>query len=338
MMPTPIFSSTMTRFVLNGVAALNPPLKTTVVFLIFNRPDKTKRVFEEIRRARPPKLLVIADGPRPDRPQDAAQCVAARAIIEQVDWPCNVQKNYSDANLGCRRRIASGLDWVFQTVEEAIILEDDCLPHQTFFRFCEELLEKYRSDERIMQISGDNFQFGRTYGKASYYFSRYPHVWGWATWRRAWQYYDVDLKEWLALKNKDEVLKRFSCRLESRFWKAVWDDVAMGKIDTWDYQWSFACMAHNGLAIMPNVNLVSNIGYGHDGTHTIAQSKIANLPVVRMEFPLIHPWLRLPDARADKQISKLFFRMPSLASRASQRIRRRVRGCRRACQSFRRKA
>lgn len=295
-------------------------LTTPVAFIIFNRPDTTARVFEEIRSARPPKLLVVADGPRQDRPDEAEKCAAARAIVERVDWPCEVLKNYSDTNLGCKRRVSSGLDWVFQTEEEAIILEDDCLPHPVFFRFCEELLEKYRADERIMQISGDNFQFERGCSKASYYFSRYPHVWGWASWRRAWQHYDIDLKEWTTFKNKDGFLKMFSCRLERRFWKTVWDEVAMGKIDTWDYQWSFAFMARNGLAVMPNVNLVSNIGFGPSGTHTSDNNKVANLPAVGMEFPLVHPRLFTADVKADKYVSKLFFRMPTLTRRFAQRI------------------
>ena len=151
---------------------------TPVAFIIFNRPDTTKRVFAEIAKARPPKLLVIADGPRADHPADVEKCAAVRAIIDGVDWDCEVLKNYSDVNLGCKRRVSSGLDWVFDTVEEAIILEDDCLPHPTFFRFCEEMLEKYRDDKRIAMISGDNLQFGRKRTGYSYYFSRYPHIWG----------------------------------------------------------------------------------------------------------------------------------------------------------------
>jgi hypothetical protein len=160
-------------------------LTTPVAFLIFNRPDTTAKVFEAIRQAKPPKLLVVADGPRPDRPDDIEKCKAARGVVEQVDWDCEVLRNYSDVNLGCKKRVSSGLDWVFNTVEEEIILEDDCLPHPTFFRFCEELLDYYRHDERIMVISGDNFQFGRNCTEYSYYFSRYNHCWGWSTWRRS---------------------------------------------------------------------------------------------------------------------------------------------------------
>jgi hypothetical protein len=159
-------------------------VNTPIAFFIFNRPDTTARVFEAIRQAQPSKLLVVADGPRSTRPGEAEKCAATRAIIDQVDWECEVLTNYSDVNLGCRHRVSSGLDWVFEQVEEAIILEDDCLPHPTFFRFCEELLEWYRHDHRIVAISGDNFQNGHQSGEFSYYFSRYVHIWGWATWRR----------------------------------------------------------------------------------------------------------------------------------------------------------
>ena len=152
-------------------------LTTPVVFIIFNRPDTTAKVFEAIRQAKPPKLLVIADGARIDKPGEAEKCAAARAIINQVDWQCEVLTNYSNVNLGCRKRVSSGLDWVFEQVEEAIVLEDDCLPHPSFFQYCQELLEKYRDDERIMMISGDNFQFGNETTEYSYYFSRYGHCW-----------------------------------------------------------------------------------------------------------------------------------------------------------------
>ena len=144
-------------------------LKTPVAFIIFNRPDTTERVFAEIVKAKPPKLLVVGDGPRANREGDAAKVAAARAITKRVDWPCEVLTNFSEVNLGCKVRVSSGLDWVFEQVPEAIILEDDCLPHQTFFRFCEELLERYRDDQRIGMISGDNFQFGHTINDDSYF-------------------------------------------------------------------------------------------------------------------------------------------------------------------------
>src|SRR3954453_1153033 len=165
-------------------------LETAVALLLFRRPEETARVFERIREARPRKLFLVADGPRPGNEEDAQGCEQARAVVERVDWPCDVVRDFADENLGLKKRIPRGLHRVFGEAPEAIILEDDCLPHPSFFRYCAELLERYRDDERVMMISGDNFQGGRRRTPDSYYFSRYVHSWGWATWRRAWQHFD----------------------------------------------------------------------------------------------------------------------------------------------------
>jgi len=274
-------------------------LSVPVAFFIFNRPETTQRVFEVIRQAKPSKLLVAADGPRTSRPLEAEKCAVARAIVEQVDWDCEVLTNYSDINLGCKRRVSSGLDWVFNTVEEAIILEDDCLPHPTLFRFCEELLQKYRDDERIMAISGDNFQFGRRRTEYSYYFSRYNHCWGWASWRRAWQHYDVDMKLWPKIRDSNLLRDLLPKRHAVNYWRTIFQNVYDGQIDTWDYQWTFACWIHSGLSILPSVNLVSNIGFYSDATHTAGKSRFANMPVEALRFPLQHPSFLICDLKAD---------------------------------------
>jgi len=297
-------------------------VQVPVALLIFNRPDTTARVFETIRQARPPKLLVVADGPRPDHPGEAEKCAMTRAIIDRVDWECEVLKNYSAANLGCKRRVSSGLDWVFEMIEEAIVLEDDCLPHPVFFRFTEKLLERYRNDERVMHISGDNFQSGLKRGEASYYFSRYAHVWGWGSWRRAWQHYDVEMKQWASANDRAVYLRTFESRAEREFWTRAWQGVCAGKIDTWDYQWIFACVARDGLAIVPQVNLVSNIGFGMVSTHTSGPSAVANLPTSALTFPLHPPRQFSRDVEADEYTSRLFFRRPGIAHRIFNRIRR----------------
>jgi hypothetical protein len=178
-------------------------IKTPVAFIIFNRPQTTEAVFAEIARARPRQLLVIADGARTDHPDDSEKCSAARAVINRVNWDCDVSTNYAETNLGCKQRVSSGLDWVFGLVEKAIILEDDCLPEPTFFHFCQELLERYCDDWRVMHISGDNFQLGHRRSSDSYYFSRYSHVWGWATWQRAWKFYDVEMKLWPDFRDRN---------------------------------------------------------------------------------------------------------------------------------------
>lgn len=262
-------------------------LATPVVFIIYKRPATTQRVFEVIAQARPSTLLVVADGPRAH--EDAAPCAAVRAIINAVDWDCEVLTEYADANLGLKRRVSSGLDWAFAQVDEAIILEDDCLPDVTFFRFCEELLARYRDEPGIMHISGDNFLKGRVPIDASYYFSRYPHVWGWATWKRAWQHCDVDMELWKDSATRQGVLSQFRSRNERNFWRYTWARAAAGKLDTWDAQWAFACLARGGLSLLPDRNLVSNIGAGVDATHTRRRRLTDAMPTYPMDFPLRHP-------------------------------------------------
>jgi len=290
-------------------------LKTAVAFFIFNRPDTTARVFEAIRRAAPPQLLVVADGARPGREGEAERCAAARAIVERVDWPCEVLTNFSEANLGCKRRVASGLDWVFSLVEEAIILEDDCLPHPTFFRFCEELLASYRHDQRIMMISGNNFQFGERRSDDSYYFSCYPHIWGWACWRRSWERCDWNLESWPRLRDEGWLDDFFGKRDCSRFWRKVFDEVYHGRVDAWSHHLTFACLVQQGLCILPTVNLVSNIGFGGDATHTMVKGKLSEIPTEPMTFPLRHPPFLLRDQRADRRTAQDQFLIPSFPVR-----------------------
>lgn len=279
----------------------NWQLQTPVAFLIFNRPDTTARVFEEIRRARPPKLLVVADGPRSDHPGEAEKCAAARAIVEQVDWPCEVLKNYAETNLGCKQCVSSGLDWVFQRVEEAIILEDDCLPHPTFFRFCEELLDRYRLEPSVIMISG-NYFLGRNHRPTgSYFFSRYTHIWGWASWRRAWQQYDREMSQWPSLRETDWLMQVGDGHRDFQvWWTKIFQATHAGKIDTWDYQWQFSSWVQNGLTILPSRNLVKNIGFGDDSTHTKSGGWIGRLPLESISFPLEHPKEIARDRVADR--------------------------------------
>ena len=275
-------------------------LKTPVAFIIFKRPEETTRVFAEIRKVQPSKLLVVADGPRPDRPGEDLQCAAARAIIEQVDWECEVLRNYADRNLGCRDRVSSGLNWVFDTVEEAIIIEDDCLPDSTFFYFAEELLERYRYDERIMSISGQNVQFGKQRTDYSYYFSRYTHCWSWATWRRAWKHYDLEMKLWPEIRDRNFLTDVLKDPRAVRVWTNACQLCYEGKLDTWDFQWAFASFIQNGLNIISQTNLVSNIGYGAGGTHTPdINSPYNNMPTESLQFPLKHPAFVIRDTQAD---------------------------------------
>ena len=298
-------------------------LNTPVAFIIFNRPDTTERVFKEIARAKPSKLLVIGDGPRVNRAGEAEKVTATRAIINQVDWDCEVIINYSDVNLGCKRRVSSGIDWVFEQVEEAIILEDDCLPHPTFFRFCQELLNKYRLDQRISLISGFNLQSKNQKKDESYYFSRYSGIWGWATWRNRWHdSYDIDMQNWPLVRNSGWLEDILGSATEARNWTRSFEMAYTGRVDTWDYQWVFGWWLQNRLGITPVVNLISNIGYGVDATHTShSGSALANLPIEEITFPLKHPDYMIRNFMADKMTfnyalnKKLLHRIGNLLSR-----------------------
>lgn len=298
----------------------SPSLRVPVVFFIFKRPDTTRRVFETIAQARPAQLFVVADGPR--TADEAPVCDSTRAIVQAVDWECEVHTNYSDTNLGLKRRITSGLNWVFEQVEQAIILEDDCLPDPTFFRFCAELLDQYRETPQVMHINGSNSIRSRLPLAASYFFSRYVGVWGWATWRRAWQHFDVDMTLWTKAIDRSSYLDYFPNPKERLFWRTIWDQVSAGQIDTWDFQWMFTCLAHGGLAAIPRDNLVSNIGFGSHATHTQAKNRFAALPTTSMSFPLVHPDDIGPDRELEKRLGKLALVKPPLHQRIINRLNR----------------
>lgn len=274
-------------------------LTTPVAFILFNRPDVTRRAFECIRAARPAKLFLIGDGARADRPGEAEQVAAARAVVKSVDWPCEVQRSFLDTNVGCGVRISTGVSWVFEHVEEAIFLEDDCLPHPDFFPYCRQLLERYRDDERVMHVHGNNFQGGARRGPYSYFFSKHPHCWGWATWRRAWKHFDLGMKSWPQAKT-DGVL-RSSCDSEDEL--AYWSNLfearyQVGTPPTWNASWVYACWVQSGLCVYPNVNLVSNVGFGADAMNCQRKNPFAELPVQAIG-DLRHPPHMVRDREAD---------------------------------------
>ena len=271
---------------------------TPIIFFIFNRPDVTARVFEAIRAIRPTRLLVVADGPRADRAGEVERCEQARAIVQQIDWPCTLEKRYSTSNLGCGRCVSSGIQWAFGSCDHAIILEDDCLPHPDFFRFCRELLIRYACDSRIAHIGGDAFHGNTIPMPSSYYFTRFPHVWGWATWRRAWEKYDFEMRDWPVLRDSGAMNRWFTDPVERAFWKESFDRVFNGQVDTWDIQWSYALLKQNRLAINPAHNLISNIGFGPEATHTRGKSWMSNLPLQSIG-DIRHPSQISANAAAD---------------------------------------
>lgn len=251
------------------------PLNTPILFLVFNRPDTTARVFEAIAKQQPKHLFIAADGPRLNKTGEAELCKKVREITTNITWPCEVKTLYRNQNLGCKIAVSSAIDWFFSEVEEGIILEDDCLPHPDFFTFCETLLHRYRNNTEVMHIGGANFQFGVKRDYASYYYSTYAHIWGWASWRRAWKYYDVNFNP----KGFDALLKqKFRRKLEQTYWKNTLTKLQNNSLNTWDYQWTFSIWKKNGLCIVPNENLITNIGAGQDATHlTSTDNKFVNL-------------------------------------------------------------
>ena len=277
-------------------------LNTPVLFLIFNRPDTTQQVFAKIREAQPKQLFVAADGPRADRENEDNLCRETRAIIEQVDWDCEVKTLFRAENLGCGKAVYSAINWFFENVEYGIILEDDCLPNTTFFSFCETLLKHYQDDDKIMHISGSSFLFGKIAGDGSYYFSKFARIWGWATWRSAWRQVDFELK------NLDNFLLQEKNITD--YWKNNLIKTKSHQIDTWDFQWIFTLWLRGGKAITPNVSLVKNIGYNENATHTFKPHWWKS----RIKYGLIntikHPTTTEIDKDADRFSDKIISNIP----------------------------
>jgi hypothetical protein len=267
------------------------PFDTPVVLCVFNRPDHSQQLLHAIARVEPRKLMIIADGPRDHVAGDRGSCEAVRQIVERgITWPCSVRWNASSTNLGCRKRLQSGFDWVFSEVEDAIILEDDCIPDPTFFAYCSELLARYRDNPEVGIISGFNpLARGETAvtGAPSYFFSRYPQIWGWATWRRTWRHYDPDLSEWKQLRDTDWLQNLMGNPLAATYWRAVFNRVAEG-FDTWDYSLSFSLWRRGALSIVPSVNTVRNVGFGSEATHTKNRDGRSGLESASLHFPLVH--------------------------------------------------
>lgn len=269
-----------------------------ILLLVFNRPDHTRRVFEQVRRVRPAHLFVSADGPRAHVPTDAERCAAVRAIFDEVDWPCTVHTNFLPENHGCRKAVQAGISWFFEHVEAGIILEDDCLPDLSFFEFCTAMLERYRDDEAVMQISGNNPAPETCRDLPdSYVFSRYSFIWGWATWRRAWKHYDPDFTglenmrkdpgSGLSLLSPDPAVRRY---LLDKF-----ERVRSREVDTWDYAWFYSILKNRGLCVTPTVNMVQNIGFDAQATHTQSGLATGRTNVASaLRLPLVHPESRQP--------------------------------------------
>lgn len=292
----------------------NFTLHTPILLMAFNRPNITQRVFDEIRKAKPKQFFMAVDGPRDNRPGEDKLCQATRDIMKQVDWDCEVYTLFPEKNSGIQG-VHSGptmaINWFFEHVEEGIIFEDDCLPDPSFFPFCQEMLAYYRTNEKIMYISGDNFQTGIKRGDASYYFSIYLNAWGWATWRRAWNLFDPELKSFPQFRDENKIAKIIKDKNTQKAILDIFSKEYYGEWKTWDYEWGYAIWSHEGLGVIPNVNLISNIGFGAQATHNFSpENKLANIPTQAMEFPLRHPSVIAPHKEADRYTFDTLFANP----------------------------
>lgn len=287
------------------------PYNTPILFIIFNRPDYAKKVFDAIKKAQPTKLFIAADGPRPNKPQDQELCNQTRAIVNLIDWECEVKTLFQNKNLGCGKGVSSAIDWFFDHVEQGIILEDDCVPHESFFPFCAELLEKYKNDESIMMISGTSYLFNKETSAHSYFFSRFFAIWGWATWKRAWEKFDFTISDWRIKKHPLSLFKIFKNIQITKFWANYFDEIKKQKIDTWDIQWSYACILNHGLAITPFHNLISNIGAEGVHYHNDNKNPLLHLCTKTITIPLKHP----PHQKINKYLNKITYRNLNITSK-----------------------
>lgn len=294
-------------------------METPILFIIFNRPDTTARVFEEIRKAKPKQLFVAADGARNEG--EWGLCNKTRDIIKGIDWDCEVKTLFRDKNLGCKISCASAITWFFENVEQGIILEDDCLPNPSFFAFCEIMLDKYKDDNRVGMISGDNFVQEATLktinpNRDKYYFVRPTYIWGWATWRRAWDKYDIEMKSWPEIKKSGYLNDVFKNKNVSIFFEHILQYVYRGGATTWDTQWFFSCLVSNMLCIIPPRNLISNIGTS--GTHSNS-SKESPLMNMKTEFVSIENLKHPEDTTRNIDVENIIL-SSTLADRFSYRI------------------
>lgn len=239
-------------------------MNTPILFIIFNRPDTTEKVFNTIRSQKPKRLYIAADGPRSNRPGEDLLCKETREVVSKIDWDCEVKTLFRDHNLGCGKTVSGAIDWFFENEEMGIILEDDCLPSSSFYSYCEYFLEKYKGEPKVFTITGYNF-FTNKIKPNEISFSRYTHVWGWATWRRVWKNFDFNLEH---LETEKESMKKYLLKDEYEYWVNQFRKILTKEMDTWDYQLQFLCFKEGGLTILPPRNLIKNIGFDERATHT----------------------------------------------------------------------
>jgi len=292
--------------------SLTDTYDTAILFLVFNRLDTAKLVFNIIRDLKPQRFYIASDGPRENRQGEAEKVEEVRGfLLKSIDWPCEIHTLFREKNLGCQIAVGEAITWFFETEEMGIILEDDCLPNISFWEYCSDLLKKYKDDQRIMAVSGNNFQ-KKIRSENSYYFSRYPHCWGWATWKRAWDHYDFWMSNWPEIDRGAWLEDIFYGESKAvGYWRDLFKGVFEGRINSWAYRWQYSCWLQNGLCILPNVNLVSNYGFGEDSTHTSKEDEqLSRLEKYDLELPLKHPPFIIRDAKSDQYTQSKIYQRP----------------------------
>lgn len=296
-----------------------------VLFLLFNRPLHARRVLDCIRLVKPSVLYVAVDGPRLGRKDDQENVQQCIDLLNEIDWPCTVKKLFREYNLGCKRAVSSAIDWFFNQVDYGIILEDDCLPDPSFFEFCKIILIKYENNYEVMHIGGSNVYKKAVWSDDTYFFSIIPHIWGWATWRRAWMLYDVDMKDYPQFRSSFGIEKMVTYTPSIGYWKVAFDNTYKSVIDTWDYQWVYAVWKNRGLCVIPNQNLITNIGFDGTGTHTLEKTEVANVPTVSIiPHRIKHPLLVEVNKAAVIYAFRKLYQLPSWFQNKIHGLKRRL--------------
>jgi hypothetical protein len=300
-------------------------IESPVLLIVFNRPDTTQKVFDAIKGAKPQKLYIAADAPRIGNREDEKNCIIVKEIIKQVEWDCDVHYRFVDVNLGCGPAPYNAISWAFENEDRLIILEDDCVPAFPFFGFCNDLLERYKNDTRIWIISGNQYNEEAVKTPHSYFFSRYGHSQGWATWRRCWPKNGVTMEKWPLMKQQDILKAVFASKEETTYFEKMFDnaysDISLND-HAWDIQFSFYLRSNNALSIVPAKHLVTNIGY--TGTHSSGKLWYHDLPVDEFYEIKSHPDFVLPDVNYDNWHFKHHWNRPpkiSIYKKIKQMIR-----------------
>ena len=285
-------------------------LTTPILFLTYKRFDTAKKVFDSIKKAQPKKLYFVSNAPKNNDFEEYKKISKVRSLVDQIDWDCNVITLFREEYLDVKQSITNSIDWFFLLEEKGIILEDDCVPVQSFYTFCQDLLSYYENDNEVYSIGGCCFFEDLNLPENEYRFSKHAYIWGWATWRRAWKKYDLKMSQWPNYKNTKSFKSIFRNKLIRYYWINIFNSVYRGQINTWDYQWVYSVWLNNGITIIPNRNLITNIGFGNDSNFTNDKNSIeANMKVSEVKFPLKHIDNKIINSIDQKYVEKYIYRI-----------------------------